>query len=490
VTVWKGASGTEYEPVIGLEVHAQLRTASKLFCACPTVFGAEPNHHCCPVCTGMPGTLPVINRKAVELAIRLCTAVGGTVHSGSVFSRKNYFYPDLPMGYQISQFDKPLCTGGGVWIETEETGRKYIRLTRVHMENDAGKSSHGGDGYSLVDLNRSGMPLCEIVTEADMRSAQEAMAYMKALRSILRYTEVSDGNMEEGSFRCDANVSVRVMGTEPFGTKSELKNINSFRFVGQAIEYEIRRHIDVIEEGGSLEQDTRLWDSKKQVTMFMRGKENAHDYRYFPEPDLLPLELDPAWVADIATTVPELADERSQRFQTAFELPSYDAGVLTAERELADYFEEAAGLVTSAEQWKSLSNWIMGEVLRRLKEENLDTTSTPIRPQRLVQLIALIDDGVISGKIAKKVFDELWKQDRDPAAIVEERGWKQVSDTGAIDEIIQGILADNPNEVAEYRGGKTKLRGFFVGQVMRAMRGQGNPQVVNQRLSALLDSND
>ena len=481
----------KWEAVIGLEVHAQIRTNSKLFCGCPITFGAEANSQTCPVCSGMPGTLPVINEKAVELAVRLGLAIGADIHDQSIFARKNYFYPDLPNGYQISQFDKPLCTGGGIWIEGKDVPRRWVRMTRVHMENDAGKSSHGEDGYSLVDLNRSGVALCEIVSEPDMRSPAEAMSYMKSLRSILRYTEVSDGNMEEGSFRCDANISVRPRGQEKLGTKTELKNMNSFRFVGQALNYEIQRHIDVLEAGGAIEQDTRLWDTRKQVSVFMRSKEDAHDYRYFPEPDLLPLGVSLERIEQVRATLPELADARSQRYQQEFDLPAYDAGVLTAEKALAEYFEAgAAELGGAPTKVKSLSNWIMGDVLRRCKDESLESTAIPLPPHRLVQLIGLIDDDVISGKIGKKLFDALWEEDGDPMAIVTERGWTQVSDTGAIDEVISRILAAHPSEVEQFRGGKVKLKGFFVGQVMREMRGQGNPKLVNQRLSALLEGQD
>ncbi len=481
----------EWETVIGLEVHAQLRTQSKLFCGCSTRFGAEPNCQTCPICTGMPGALPVLNKKAVEFGIRLGLAIGADIHDGSVFARKNYFYPDLPNGYQISQFDKPLCTGGGLFIETPEIERKWIRMTRIHMENDAGKSSHGDDGHSLVDLNRSGVALCEIVSEPDLRSPAEAIAYMKALRSILRYTDVSDGNMEEGSFRCDANVSVRPRGQKTLGTRTELKNINSFRFVGQALNYEIQRHIEVLEAGGSVSQDTRLWDTRKQVSVFMRSKEDAHDYRYFPEPDLLPLGIDSEQIEAIRSTLPELADARALRYQQDFGLPAYDAGVLTADKALAEYFEAGASAIGgSPNKVKTLSNWIMGDVLRRSKDEGLEIARVPLEPGRLVQLIALVDDNVISGKIAKKVFDAIWEEDRAPMEIVEERGWKQVSDSGAIDEVITRILTAHPEEVADYRGGKTKLKGFFVGQVMREMRGQGNPKLVNERLTALLEGSD
>ena len=472
---------TAWEIVIGLEVHAQLKTATKLFCGCPTTFGGAPNHQTCPLCLGMPGTLPVLNRKAVELAARLGLAVEGTVHSRSVFARKNYFYPDLPKGYQITQMDQPIVTGGGLWVETEERGRRFIRLTRIHMEEDAGMSAHGGAGTTLVDLNRSGTPLCEIVSEPDVRSAAEAMAYMKALRSVLRYTDTSDGNMEEGSFRCDANISLRPVGSDALGTRVEIKNLNSFRFVGQAIEHEVRRQSAILESGGEVQQQTRRFDSKAGVTLFMRGKEDAHDYRYFPEPDLLPLILDEGWLDGIAGSVPELADSRARRFVADWDLSPVDAAILTADRELAEWFEaavEAAG----EEAASALANWTLGEVLRQLKEDGRGPAEIPLAPKRLGQLVALTDAEDISSSIAKKVFAELWCNDGDPADIVEAKGWKQISDTSAIDAEIQKVLAANPGQVAQYRGGKTQLKGFFVGQVMRATRGQANPQLVAERL--------
>ena len=482
-----------WEPVIGLEVHAQLATQSKLFCGCPTAFGAEANHQTCPVCMGMPGQLPVLNGRAVEFAVRLGAGVGATVHTTSIFARKNYFYPDLPKGYQISQFDHPICTGGGVWVRTEEFGRRFIRLTRIHMEEDAGMSSHQADGSSAVDLNRSGIPLCEIVTEPDIRSSAEAIAYMKALRSVLRYLGVSDGNMEQGSFRCDANVSIRPRGSESFGTRVELKNINSFKFVGQAIDYEVRRQAELLESGGQVEQETRRWDSKRGVSLFMRGKEDAHDYRYFPEPDLGPLVLDSEWVAGIKADLPELADARAQRLVEDLELPLYDAEVLTAERALADYYERAVALASSSgrvsgKRAKGLSNWVMGELLRKLKEESLGIESSPISPEDIVGLVGLIESGDISGKIGKQLFEELWISDASPAEIVEKKGWKQLSDTSAIEAEIAKVLDANPGQLEQYRAGKQKLFGFFVGQVMKATRGQANPGLVNQLLRKMLDN--
>jgi len=479
---------SSWEPVIGLEIHAQLATQSKLFCACSTTFGAAANHHTCPVCMGMPGQLPVLNRQAVGFAVRLAKAVGAQVHLTSIFSRKNYFYPDLPKGYQITQFDRPICTGGGIWVTTEERGRRFIRLNRIHMEEDAGMSSHLGSGRSAVDLNRAGVPLCEIVTEPDVRSSAEAVAYMKAMRSILRYTEVSDGNMEQGSFRCDANVSIRPEGTEPFGTRVELKNINSFRFVGQAIDYEIGRQAELLEGGQVVDQETRRWDPKAGVSLFMRGKEDAHDYRFFPEPDLGPLILDPAWVEEIASSIPELADARAQRLVNDLGLPLYDAEVLTAERGLADYYERAVDLAgEDSGAAKALSNWVMGDLLRMLKDADLSIEDSPVSPEHLVELVALIASGDISGKIGKRVFEELWVGELGPAAVVEAKGWKQVSDSGAIESEIRAVLDANPGQLAAYRGGKTKIFGFFVGQVMKATRGQANPGLVNDLLKKLLN---
>jgi len=479
---------SDWEPVIGLEIHAQLATESKLFCACPTTFGAPANHQTCPVCMGMPGQLPVLNRKAVEFAVRLGSAVGATVHGTSIFSRKNYFYPDLPKGSQISHFDKPICTGGGVWITTEERGRRFIRLNRIHMEEDAGMSAHLRSGSSAVDLNRAGVPLCEIVTEPDVRSSAEAIAYMKVMRSILRYTAVSDGNMEEGSFRCDANVSIRRVETEPLGTRVELKNINSFRFVGQAIDFEVARQSEVLDGGGTVTQETRRWDPKLGISTFMRSKEDAHDYRFFPEPDLGPLVLDPQWVEAIAESLPELAEARARRLVAELGLPLYDAEVLTAERPLADYYERTVALSGGDPgSAKALSNWVMGELLRMLKDAELGIEESPISPEHLVELVALIASGDISGKIGKRVFEALWSGDLSPAEVVEARGWKQVSDTGAIEREIRAVLEANAGQVAAYRGGKTKIFGFFVGQVMKATRGQANPGLVNELLRKLLD---
>ncbi len=473
----------EYEAVIGLEVHAELLTQSKIFCGCSASFGAPPNQNTCPVCLGMPGALPVLNRRAIEFAIRAGLAAGCRIAAESRWARKNYFYPDLPKGYQISQYELPLCIGGAIDIETDG-GVKALRLTRIHMEEDTGKNLHDAHGdASLVDFNRCGVPLLEIVSEPDMRSPQEAGAYLRKLRAILQYLEVCDGNMEEGSFRCDANVSVRPRGATAFGTKVEIKNMNSFRNVERAIEYEIKRQIEVLREGGALVQETRLWDPEREVTRSMRSKEYAHDYRYFPEPDLLPLIVDPRWVDEIRRTLPELPDARRQRFVREHGLPAYDAEVLTMRKDLADYFEAA---VRQHPNPKAVSNWVMGDVLRIVREQKLDDalviTRWPVAPEQLGAMLALVDEGVISGKIAKEVFEAMVASGKPPQQIVEERGLLQISDDGAILAAIEQVLAANADKVAEYRGGKDKLFGFFVGQIMKATQGKANPQKLNALL--------
>ncbi len=474
----------KYQAVIGLEVHAQLLTNSKIFCGCSTRFGAPPNTQTCPVCLGFPGALPVLNRKVVEFAIRAGLATNCRIAPRSVFARKNYFYPDLPKGYQISQYELPICIGGHLDIEVEGVEKaKRIGITRIHMEEDAGKLVHGdvsglGSG-SGVDLNRACTPLLEIVSEPDMRSADEAVAYLKKLHQIIVYLGICDGNMEEGSFRCDANVSVMPLGSDKFGTRTETKNVNSFRFVKQAIEYEIERQIDVIEDGGRVIQETRLFDPDTGRTRSMRGKEEAHDYRYFPDPDLVPLVLSNDLVADIRLSLPELPDQKRERYVKELGLSPYDAEVLTASRELAEYFEACAALYSQA---KAVANWVMGEVTRALNEENLPITESPVTPPLLAALLKLIDEGTISGKIAKTVFDEMWKSRKEPAQIVEEKGLVQVSDTGAIEAIIDGVLAREAGKVEEYRSGKDKLFGFFVGQVMRESKGKANPALVNEIL--------
>jgi aspartyl-tRNA(Asn)/glutamyl-tRNA(Gln) amidotransferase subunit B len=472
----------KYQAVIGLEVHAQLLTSSKIFCGCSTRFGAPPNSQTCPVCLGFPGALPVLNRKVVEYAIRAGLATNCAIAQRSIFARKNYFYPDLPKGYQISQFELPICIGGHLDIEVE-SDVKRIGITRIHMEEDAGKLVHGdvpglGSG-SGVDLNRACTPLLEIVSEPDLRSADEAVAYLKKLHQIVVYLGICDGNMEEGSFRCDANVSVMRVGADQFGTRTETKNVNSFRFVKQAIEYEIERQIEVIEDGGRIIQETRLFDPDTCTTRSMRGKEEAHDYRYFPDPDLVPLVISNDLVEDIRLSLPELPDLKRERYVRDLGLSVYDAEVLTAARELAEYFEACVLLHSQA---KTVANWVMGEVTRALNEEGLSIKDAPVTPALLADLLKLVEGGTISGKIAKTVFDEMWKTGKEPAAIVHEKGLIQVSDTGEIEKVIDAIMAANPGQVDEYRGGKEKVFGFFVGQVMRASKGKANPGVVNEIL--------
>ena len=478
-----------FETVIGLEVHAQLRTASKIFCGCPTRFGAAANTQICPVCAGFPGVLPILNREVVTMAIKTGLAIEGEVKTFSEFARKNYFYPDLPAGYQISQFEFPIIEHGQLFIETPGGGRKRIGITRIHIEVDAGKSLHEGiAGASWVDLNRTGTPLLEIVSEPDLRSAEEAGEYLKKMRAIVRYLEVCDGNMEEGSFRCDANVSIRPRGAEAFGTRCEMKNLNSIRNVMRAIDYEVERQIDLIEGGGRVVQETRLFDADQGVTRSMRGKEQAHDYRYFPEPDLPPLLLSAERIRAVAATLPELPDRKAARFEEQYGLSSYDAGVLTSSLELADFFETVAATVAGAGEAnpKAAANWVTVELLGRLNREGLEITNSPVSAASLGRLVAMIQSGVISGKIAKQVFGILFERGGDPEAIVEAQGLKQVTDSGAIEAVVDGILAAHADKVAEYRGGKTKLLGFFVGETMKATRGKANPALVNGLLKTKL----
>jgi aspartyl-tRNA(Asn)/glutamyl-tRNA(Gln) amidotransferase subunit B len=476
-----------YETVIGLEVHAELLTESKIFCGCSTRFGAAPNHNTCPVCVALPGVLPVLNRRVVEFAIRLGLATGSEIAPMSRWARKNYFYPDLPKGYQISQYELPICSGGHVELRLDGEARR-VRLTRIHMEEDTGKNIHDAHSdASLVDFNRCGVPLLEIVSEPDIRSPEEAGAYLRALRAVLQYLEICDGNMEEGSFRCDANVSIRPRGQTELGTKVEIKNMNSFRNVERAIAYEVTRQAEALDAGGTLVQETRLWDPDREVTRPMRTKEFAHDYRYFPDPDLLPLEVEDAWVAEIRAALPELPAQRSARFIADHGLPAYDADVLTARKDVADYFEAA---VTAHPNPKALSNWIMGDILRVIRERRLDDAlmirEWPVAPAALAGMVALIDDGTISGKIAKTVFEEMLATGAEAAAIVRDKGLTQVSDDGPILAAIDQILAANPDKVAEYRGGKDKLLGFFVGQVMKSTGGKANPGKVNELLKSRL----
>ncbi|WP_432822859.1 Asp-tRNA(Asn)/Glu-tRNA(Gln) amidotransferase subunit GatB [Trichloromonas sp.] len=474
---------TKYEVVIGLEVHVQLTTATKIFCGCSTRFGNAPNSQTCPVCLGLPGALPVLNREVVEMAIRTGLATNCAIAPRSIFARKNYFYPDLPKGYQISQFELPVCEHGHLNIETEQ-GEKRIGITRIHMEEDAGKLLHSdlGEG-SLVDLNRACTPLLEVVSEPDMRSADEAISYLKKLHQIVVYLGVCDGNLEEGSFRCDANVSIRPWGQKEFGTRAELKNINSFRFIKQAIEYEVERQAEVIEDGGKVVQETRLFDANTGLTRSMRGKEEAHDYRYFPDPDQVPLVISPEWIERVRQDLPELPEAKFERFVREYGIPRYDAEVLTADQAMAGYFDACVKLHGDG---KTCSNWVMGEVQRRLNDEGISIVASPVSPELLVGMLKRIDDNTISGKIAKTVFDEMWKSGKTADTIIEEQGLKQVTDTGAIESIIDEIIAANPGQVEEYRGGKEKVFGFFVGQVMKASKGKASPAAVNELLKVKL----
>jgi aspartyl-tRNA(Asn)/glutamyl-tRNA(Gln) amidotransferase subunit B len=477
----------KYEPVIGLEVHAQLLTQSKIFCGCSTRFGSEPNANTCPVCAGFPGVLPVLNKRVVEFAIRAGLATHCDIAGSSRLARKNYFYPDLPKGYQISQYELPICVNGYLDINVEGAPKR-VRLTRIHMEEDAGKNIHDlRADASLVDLNRAGVPLLEIVSEPDLRSAEEAGNYLKTLRAILRYLAICDGNMEEGSFRCDANVSVRPQGIDTLGTKIEIKNLNSFKAVEKAIQYEIQRQSDVLMEGGTLTQETRLWDDNREVTRSMRSKEFAHDYRYFPDPDLLPIVINEDWITEIKNSLPELPEERRARFMSEYNLPAYDAELLTSRKDIADYFESCLAIHKNA---KALSNWIIGDLFRVLKERKLDDQLTisawPIQAVQLAELVQLIDRSKISGKIAKVVFDALLDSPRSPQEIVAERGLEQVSDTGSIESSIDEVLAAHAKQVLEFRDGNEKIFGFLVGQVMKATRGKANPQLVNDILKSKL----
>ena len=478
----------QYEPVIGLEIHAQLQTRTKIFCGCSTAFGAAPNSQVCPVCLGLPGALPVLNRQAVDFAIKAALALGCTVQPESIFARKNYFYPDLPKGYQISQYERPLALGGGLEI-TVAGETKWIGLTRIHMEEDAGKSLHEGfpDSHrrTYIDYNRSGVPLIEIVSEPDLRSAADAAEFFSRLRDILVWLGVNDGNMEEGSLRCDANVSVRPRGQAKFGTKAEVKNVNSFRYVEKALEYEIGRQIDLLEGGGRVVQETRLFDSGSGRTHSMRSKEEAHDYRYFPEPDLPPLVVDEARVARVKASMPELPAARRQRFVEQYAIPEYDAGVLTGSAGLADYFEAVAAGAGNA---KAASNWVMGELLRTMKERGQEIGDQPLTADRLAGLVMLIEKGTISSSIGKDVFARMYDSGRSAEEIVATEGLAQIGDESALTDIIRGVIAANADAVAQYRAGKMQTFGFLVGQVMKGSKGKANPKLANELLKKELGS--
>ncbi len=474
----------DFTAVIGLEVHAQLKTRTKIFCSCSTAFGAPPNSHTCPVCLGMPGVLPVLNKTVVDYTMKMALATHCTVQHESRFARKNYFYPDLPKGYQISQYELPIATDGHLDIELDGNCQR-IGITRIHMEEDAGKLIHDpARPVSRVDLNRTGVPLMEIVSEPDIRSPEAAGEYLRQLRSILRYLQISDGNMEEGSFRCDANVSIMPAHATQFGTRTEIKNLNSFRHVEKALYFEIARQKEILLDGGTVVQETRLWQPDKGQTVSMRGKEDAHDYRYFPDPDLLPLVIDDRWIDAIQAEMPELPAQRIRRYVDELGLPPADAKVLTASRELADYFEACVALF---DQPKPVANWVMGELLGLLNAQDLDIQRSPISPENLAGLVQLIDEDVISGKTAKTVFEEMAASGKTARAIVEEKGLVQVSDHTAIDPIVEGIIASHPDEVRRYQSGQKKLIGFFVGQVMKQTQGQANPKVVNEILRKKLD---
>ncbi len=497
----------EWETVIGLEVHAQLATRSKIFSGAPTAYGAPPNTQACAIDLGMPGVLPVLNEEAVRMAVKLGLAIGATIAPRSVFARKNYFYPDLPKGYQISQYELPVVSGGKIEIELEDGSIKTIGITRAHLEEDAGKSMHEDaigktGGMSAIDLNRAGTPLLEIVSEPDMRSAKEAVAYMKKIHSLVRYLEICDGNMQEGSFRCDANVSVRPKGQHEFGTRAELKNINSFRFVEKAINYEVRRQIELLEGGGSVAQETRLYDADKDETRPMRSKEEANDYRYFPDPDLLPLEIDAGFIETVRKTLPELPDQKKQRFIKDYALTPYEAGVLTSSRELAAYYEDAVRGGRSRRpasrdtkpslagagggEPKLCANWVLGELLGALNKNNLDINASPVSPAQLAGMLKRIGDNTISGKIAKQVFEAMWHGEGDADTVIAAKGLKQVTDSGAIEKVIAEVIAQFPEQLAQYRSGQEKLFTFFVGQVMKASQGKANPAQVNELLKEKL----
>jgi len=476
---------SEWETVIGLEIHAQLATRSKIFSGSPTAYGAPPNTQADLVDLGYPGVLPVLNAQAVRMVVKLGLAINARIAPRSVFARKNYFYPDLPKGYQISQYELPIVAQGALDIVLEDGQARRIGITRAHLEEDAGKSLHEGlPATTGIDLNRAGTPLVEIVSEPDMRSAKEAVAYMKKIHTLVRYLEICDGNMQEGSFRCDANVSVRPLGAVKFGTRAEIKNLNSFRFVERAINFEVARQIELLESGRPVVQETRLYDPDKGETRSMRSKEEANDYRYFPDPDLLPVEVDPALIEDVRATLPELPDQKAARFSRQYGLSPYDAGVLTGSRELAAYYEEVVR--TTAADPKLAANWVMGDLAAALNREGLEVSSAKISAARLGELLGRIHDATISGKIAKEVFELMWSEGLGADAVIESKGLRQITDSAAIERAIEEVMAKNPAQLAEYRAGKDKLFGFFVGQVMKATGGKANPAQLNEMLRAKL----
>ncbi|MBU1101529.1 MAG: Asp-tRNA(Asn)/Glu-tRNA(Gln) amidotransferase subunit GatB [Bacteroidetes bacterium] len=474
----------KYEAVIGLEVHAQLLTESKIFCGCSTKFGNPPNSNVCPVCLGHPGVLPVLNKKVVEFAALMGMATNCEIKEKSIFARKNYFYPDSPKGWQTSQFEEPICENGHLDITLSDGTEKCLGITRIHMEEDAGKSIHDLGYDTCVDLNRCGVPLIEIVSEPDMRSPEDAYLYLTKIKQIITYLGICDGNMEEGSLRCDANISIRLKGETELGTKTEVKNMNSFRNVEKAIAHEIERQIEIVEEGGRIIQQTLLWDADHEEVSPMRSKEEAHDYRYFPEPDLMPVVVSEEWKAEIAKNLPELPEARKARFISEYKIPEYDAAVLTTERPLADYYEK---VISVTDDYKSASNWVMTDVLKIIKEDKVDITEFKVSPENLGKLINLINNNTISGKIAKSVFPEMLKEDKDPETIVKDKNLVQITDTSAIDGIVDTILDNNPGQVEQYLGGKETVLGFFVGQVMKESRGKANPQMVNETLKKKLE---
>ena len=475
----------KYEGVIGLEVHAQLLTNSKIFCSCSTKFGNKPNSNVCPICLGHPGVLPVLNKQVVEYTVLMGLATNCTINERSIFARKNYFYPDLPKGYQISQYEEPACEHGFIDITLPDTITKKIGITRIHMEEDAGKSIHDSGLSTSVDLNRCGVPLIEIVSDPDMRIANEAYLYLSRIKQIVQYLGICDGNMEEGSLRCDANISIRLRGETKLGTKTEVKNMNSFRNVERAINYEINRQMEILEDGGRIIQETLLWDADKNKAFSMRSKEEAHDYRYFPEPDLFPVLVDSKWKNELAALLPELPNERKNRFINSIKLPEYDAEILTQSKDIADYYEK---VITVTDDYKSASNWVMGDVLKVINEKKIDIKDFLVSAENLAELINIINDNTISSKIAKEIFPEMLKENKKPLEIVKSKNLLQITDTTAIAGVIDNVLSNFPNEVEEFLNGKEKVFGFFIGKIMQETKGKANPKIVNELLREKISS--